>query len=582
MVFGSQAFGVRTRRRWASLWGVKTTRTRALVCVAVFVFVFSAWQANRQACPGCTSSDITLVLPDGTPIHARLYLPPQSRVDELPGSALVGLGHAPADSARESSARRSAGGFRRFPAVVVCPGYLANLGFMEIPWAADITRLGAAALVVDRRGQGRSGGALWPRGPQSAQLREMEPDIAAGIVYLRAQTMIDPTRIAILGHSDGATAAIAAAAADWDIRATIAISASVAPSGFVNHVAPRNLLLVYGEGDHFVLDNTDADLVWRATRGYLAGPGSLGDIQAGDGRSLIRVPGHGHVDVLYSAAAREAILKWIGESLSLSGPAAASSSRMTWVWLGLLGLFAAAASGPLLWARAGGRPRRHTPVEGRPTWLIAVVVVGWIGGLLLAHRLRGTLGVLVPASEGATFFAVLAGPLLVLSGARMMCWVVSPNVGRPRRSCEAGRRYIVTRASETSQGVALAAIVYGAIWVLVLHHYELYLGAQRPLLLLIVSSVGVPAFLTLDAWLSLTAGSRSYRAALCLCVMAIATAACARLMFERMSVLPGYLLALVLLLFATLRLSLGARRRVVAIGCGVTMGWLAAVVCTLY
>ncbi|HVP11697.1 MAG TPA: hypothetical protein VMV94_10985 [Phycisphaerae bacterium] len=252
------------------------------------------------------------------------------------------------------------------------------------------------------------------------------------------------------------------------------------------------------------------------------------------------------------------------------------------MWLGLLGLFATAASGPFLWAGARGHARRHTPVEGRPTWLIAVLMVGWVVGLVLAHRLRGTLGFLVPASEGETFFAVLAGPVLVLTSARILYSLIFSGARSWRPRADPCTLYVPAIGRDALQGLAVAAIIYGAVWLLLLHHYELHVSTRRLLLLLVVSSVGVPAFSTLDGWLSLAAGSRSYRVALCLCLIAIATVACARLMFERMSVLPGYLLALVLLLFGTLRLSLGARHRAVAIGCGVTMGWLAAVVCTLY
>jgi alpha-beta hydrolase superfamily lysophospholipase len=168
--------------------------------------------------------------------------------------------------------------------VVVCHGYLANLAFMEIPWAADLTRLGLGALFLDRRGHGRSGGTLWPRPAQSQRLDDLEPDVAAAITYLSVeQPLIDPTRIALLGHSDGATAAITAASRDWNVRATVAVSASVAPWQFVNHIAPQNLLLVYGAADSFVLNDTDGALIARGTRGYLTGAGSFGDLADGAG-----------------------------------------------------------------------------------------------------------------------------------------------------------------------------------------------------------------------------------------------------------------------------------------------------------
>ena len=110
------------------------SRPHALTLFAIVVLALSAWQANRQVCPGCSLSDVSLALPDGTPIYGRLYLPTTTAATAAP-----------------------------LPAVVVCHGYLANLAFMEMPWAADLTRLGLAVLFLDRRGYGRSGGTLWPR-----------------------------------------------------------------------------------------------------------------------------------------------------------------------------------------------------------------------------------------------------------------------------------------------------------------------------------------------------------------------------------------------------------------------------------
>jgi hypothetical protein len=66
-------------------------------------------------------------------------------------------------------------------------------------------------------------------------------------------------------RSDGASAAIIVASADWGIRATVA----VAPWQLVHHAVPQNLLLVYGEADGFVVHETDSTLISRGTRGYL-------------------------------------------------------------------------------------------------------------------------------------------------------------------------------------------------------------------------------------------------------------------------------------------------------------------------
>ncbi len=515
----------------------------ALFSVACTLFAVSVIEANRDVCPGCAAEQMWLSARDGTSIHAYLYLPP-------PGLA-----------------RHHATNLR-VPGVIIAPGFLANLAFMEIPWAEEITHLGAAALFIDRRGQGESGGNLWPTLQQTAQLNDRQPDIAAAIEYLRSREEIDAERLAILGHSDGATAAITAGAADWNVRATVAISASVAPSGFVNHVAPQDLLLIYGEDDRFVRGNTDTELIRRATRGYLDAPGVLGEVADGSARGLIRVSNYGHVDVLYSTEAHEAALNWIGESLGAPGPRVPLGSRIAWIWLGVTGLFCALAAAPI--------GQRHLPLardncavqDHRPISLGALVVVCWIGGLSLAPFLCRWVGFLIPASEGRTFFFILVGPLVALR--------IGSQVYEMVARCQLRQEQNLLEARHLVSGAALAAMTYGTTWVLLRHHYEVWLGPQRMVLSALVSSAAVPLFAILDRIISLAGEPAT------VIVITALTPVSAQLLFERMSVLPGYLLAIVLLLFTMLRWAHPTRRRSVVIGCGLTTSWLAGVVCALY
>lgn len=130
-----------------------------------------------------------------------------------------------------------------------------------------------------------------------------------------------------MGHSDGATAALIAASRDWDVSATIAVSASVAPAYLVNHVAPQNLLLIYGDSDRFVLDHTDRSLIWNATRGVLDDAGRVGSFADGTARQLVRIPGAGHINVLSSGTSRSEVLTWLRSAFGLHGKVTLSSPR---------------------------------------------------------------------------------------------------------------------------------------------------------------------------------------------------------------------------------------------------------------
>ena len=284
------------------------------------------WIGSLPACSHCSKTPLWLTLRDGTLIHAELYAP------------------------------ASAGPHRA--AVVVCHGYMGNAGFLEVPWTEDLTHLGLVALFVDRRGHGMSGGAWWPPPATDPppRLADLDPDIHAAVAYLRAQApLIDPARIALLGHSDGGTAAIIAASADWNIAATVALSASVAPWEYVNHVAPSNLLLIYGADDRFVLADTDLFLIDAATRGYLHGEGQVGAFDDGSARRLLRVPGHGRLDVLNSDAARRTALEWLARALAVDGEVRLAPLRWRWVVAGLA----------LLWVLVAGWNGAPPPVAVR-------------------------------------------------------------------------------------------------------------------------------------------------------------------------------------------------------------------------
>jgi dienelactone hydrolase len=545
-------------------------RSHALTLVALPLFALSAWQANRQVCPGCTSSDITLALADGTPIRARLYLPP---------AATAGI-----------------------PAVVVCHGYLANLAFVEIPWAADLTRLGFATLFIDRRGHGISGGTLWPHAPTNQDVDDLEPDIAAALAYLRSlQPLIDPARIGVLGHSDGATAAITAASADWDVRATVAVSASVAPWDLVNHVAPQDLLLVYGADDHFVLNDTDGALIARGTRGYLAGPGHFGHIADGSARRLVRIPGRGHLDVLYSVATHREVLEWLRSALQPNPVVLASGDgetiegrsfslfgygRFAWIWTGLGAIALALASGAAPLRRSAARPpvTAATAVRRKSVACAFIVALSWTVGLLFAPWLARHGQPLVPAQEGAVFGGLLLGPAIGLTVGGTLCLLFRLGEGTVMASgmrFEAGTARQIVDAM--GRGVLIAAVVFIALRVLLLHHYEGALNLRRVVLLLIFAVLAAPTFGSLEFWLQRVAGERQRPAAASLALLATLTAALSGQLFERMSMAPGYLLAAVLLLCAAERIGRPLGHPLTRVTAGaLAFSAIGAVVCALY
>jgi dipeptidyl aminopeptidase/acylaminoacyl peptidase len=85
--------------------------------------------------------------------------------------------------------------------------------------ADTLSRRGIAVLRMDDRGWGASKGDL-----ATATTADLADDVRAGIAFLRARPEIDPERIAVAGHSEGAIMASLIAAGDARIRAIVLLA----------------------------------------------------------------------------------------------------------------------------------------------------------------------------------------------------------------------------------------------------------------------------------------------------------------------------------------------------------------------
>jgi uncharacterized protein len=108
------------------------------------------------------------------------------------------------------------------PAVVVMHGWGSNASMM---WQVvpPLHEAGFAVLLIDARCHGRSDDEDFTSMPRFAE------DIAAGLAWLRQQPDIAPDRIALVGHSVGAAAALLHAAGHHDVRAVVSLAAFAHP-----------------------------------------------------------------------------------------------------------------------------------------------------------------------------------------------------------------------------------------------------------------------------------------------------------------------------------------------------------------
>jgi dienelactone hydrolase len=481
----------------------------------LFALAVSIGQVRRSTGSGSRVETHSLASSDGSRVYAELHLP-----------------------------NGDGGHDRTRPAVVLSHGYLANSGFMRSAWVGDLTRRGWVTLLIDRRGHGRSDGAWWPPG-QGGDGAPTHPDLDAAVAFLRDDARVDPARIALVGHSDGATAALITASADWDIAATVAASASVAPWELVNHVAPRSLLLIFGEEDSFVLGDTDALLISAATRGYLGGAGQVGQPADGSGRKLVRIDGAGHLDVSFSERARGEALAWLAAAFgepSDQPPAGIGAHAEA---VGATSLLLLLATLPLAGA---GCPRRRPAAGLSGALLLAVIGCAWVGGLRAASWLGAAQPLPLPTQElpGASWVFVLLALCGGLAGG--LATVASSESRTPR----ARERYRVAR--QILAGAALGAIVQVVVELLASRFHDSPWTMQRTWLLAIAAALAMPAFLTLEWGCARLGRVAPLPRWLPLEVPLAATMVLAGwAWFPRMSAVPVHLLAAALLLTGALR-----------------------------
>jgi len=246
----------------------------------------------------------------------------------------------------------------KIPGVLVAHGFAGSKQLM-LGYAQILAHSGYAVMLWDFSGHAANAA---PLGGLSLQ-----QDLDVAYAALIEQPEVEPTRLALLGHSMGSGAVMSAGIRDVNrFAATVAISptgARVTPS------APRNLLLQAGSWEGNFIEN--------ARRILTAAGGENENLAEGKGRSLIIVPNAEHITILFRNASHQAALKWLDTTFGVSRRSSYIDRRMIWyglhllAWLILLGAVAPLLAQAVTKTEVKVHPFRH-----------------W-GGLLLAPLLAG-------------------------------------------------------------------------------------------------------------------------------------------------------------------------------------------------
>lgn len=276
-------------------------------------------------------------------------------------------------------------GAEKVPGVLIAHGFSGSQQLM-LGYGYTLAHAGYGVLLWDFAGHGANAKPLQGEG------EALQENVDAAYAALIAQPEIDPARVAILGHSMGSGAAMAAGVAQpGRYRAVVAISptgAAVTPN------APPNLLLQAGSLEPPFAENA-RDLLARAG-------GRNDDFAGGRARDFVLIDLVEHISILFNGESHAAARRWLARSL---GEGASSASgyrdrRIIWYAVHLAGwLLAATAVSPLMPSSQSYQERRRAPwhwlglavapflAAGGLALLAGVIDLGALGGLLVGGAL---------------------------------------------------------------------------------------------------------------------------------------------------------------------------------------------------
>jgi dienelactone hydrolase len=283
----------------------------------------------------------------------------------------------------------------RRPAVVVAHGFAGSAELMA-QFGDTLSARGYVVVLLDFAGHGANTHPLPDAAAATdAAIGALQHDLDVATAYVRRLPDVDPARIALVGHSMGASAVTRYAVAHPDIAATVAISLPDAST--VRPDLPSRLLVLVG-----ALEFPD----FHAEAERAAEP-------AGPDRAMVVVPAVEHISILYAARTHRETADWLDAGFgrdpadrSLPSPVRRLAGAGVLMLALLAGMYPLAR---LLFGAGGGRnaPGRPT-VRALVVAVVATAVAAPIARLLPTNHLPLAVGGYVigfTATAGALMLA---------------------------------------------------------------------------------------------------------------------------------------------------------------------------------
>lgn len=275
---------------------------------------------------------------------------------------------------------------RNVPGVLIAHGYSGSKQLM-LAYGHVLAQAGYAVMLWDFNGHGAN--------PKRLERTSLESNIAQAAQAIVQQPEVDPSRLALLGHSMGSGAVMSVAISNpTQFSATVAVS----PTGAaVTPQLPRNLQLQSGSGEGGFIRN--------AERLLSAAGGANQNLKAGLGREFVLVPNVEHITILFSSVSHDAARRWLDSTFGVQRESNYVDRRMPWQGIHLLGWLIG------IIAIAPKAIKSHLHVSRWRSWLgLGVSSVAAGGGLVLLNPivdLQTLGGIQVGGAVGVWF--LLAG-----------------------------------------------------------------------------------------------------------------------------------------------------------------------------
>jgi pimeloyl-ACP methyl ester carboxylesterase len=269
-------------------------------------------------------------------------------------------------------------GAHEAPGVLLAHGFAGSRQLM-LGYGYTLAHAGYAVMLWDFAGHGAN--------PQPLAPDSLQAGVDAAYGAMIEQPEVDPSRLALLGHSMGSGAVMIAAIRDPErYAATIAVSPA---SADVTPDAPSNLLLQAG--------SLEAGFVGNARMLLAEAGGERGGFAEGRARQLTVIPFAEHISILFRGESHRAALDWLANAFGEPRVTAYVDRRIIWYGLSLLGwLLALIALAPVL------RPAVPEQAPGS-RWL------SWVALPVAALIASGMLALLNPGVALARFGGLMVG-----------------------------------------------------------------------------------------------------------------------------------------------------------------------------